>query len=202
MNYQELLKRISIEDKDILNVYQYGSRTYRCDRKDSDFDFQIVLANKSNEQFSDNLINVNFYTPTEFEERLNNHEISALECHFLHEDYIWKELLKYSFKLDLVKLRHALSAKSSNSWSKAHKKLTIEKDYDPHIGKKSLFHAFRIIHFGIQIAGEGKIYNYSECNDLFNEIMNTYDDWQTLFETYKTRYNKLCTEFRLLAPKL
>ena len=202
MDYRELIKRIKIDDKDILNVYQYGSRVYKTNRNESDWDFIIVLNNKTNEQFSDNLINVNYYTPLEFEERLNNHEISALECHFLPEEFKWKELLHYSFKLDLVKLRHALAAKSSNSFSKAHKKLTVPKDYDLNIGKKSLFHAFRIISFGIQIAEEERIFNYSECNDLFNEIMSAYNNWDSLFEIYKPRYNELCSNFRLLAPKI
>ena len=84
----------------------------------------------------------------------------------------------------------------------AHKKLTVPKDYDLNIGKKSLFHAFRIISFGIQIAEEERIFNYSECNDLFNEIMSAYNNWDSLFEIYKPRYNELCSNFRLLAPKI
>ena len=201
MDLKDLIRRIAVDEKDVLNVYQYGSRVYGTNRSNSDWDFIIVLNNKIRDQFSDNQINVTFYTPLEFNEKVVNHEISVLECIFLPDYMVWKEQMRFQFKLDLVKLRHSLSAKSSNSWVKAKKKLTIPADYDLNIGKKSLFHSMRIIHFGIQIATAGSITKYNECNDLFNEIMNTYNDWDSLFDNYKERYNNLMSEFRKVAPK-
>jgi predicted nucleotidyltransferase len=206
MDFSEVLKRTGLNNSDVVNCYQYGSRVYGNFRKDSDYDFIIIVKNKKEDQFSDNLINVNFFTPDGHQHRLNEHEISALECHFLSPEYIWKEDKKYSFKLDLSKLRHSLSAKSSNSWVKAKKKLTVEtekgvEENPEDVGKKSLFHAFRIIHFGIQIAKSGIIEDYGSCNELFKEIMYSYSDWGALFEEYKLQYNKLLTDFRILAPK-
>ena len=206
MNYQELLNRTGLNDADVVNVYQYGSRVYGNFRKDSDYDFIVIVKNKTQDQFSDNLINVNYFDPIGHQHRLDEHEISALECFFLAPEFIWKNAQKYSFKLDLSKLRHALSAKSSNSWVKAKKKLTVEiergvEENPEDVGKKSLFHSFRIIDFGIQIAKTGTIENYGSCNTLFNEIIYTYSGWNELFEDYKKKYNYLLTEFRLLAPK-
>jgi hypothetical protein len=125
---------------------------------------------------------------------------------FLAPEYIWKNSRNYTFKLDLSKLRHSLCAKSSNSWVKAKKKLTIEikkgvEENPEDVGKKSLFHAFRIIEFGKQIAKNGKINDYGFCNELFKEIIYSYSDWNNLFEDYKKKYNNLLTEFRVLAPK-
>jgi len=111
-------------------VYQYGSRVYGNFRKNSDYDFVVITNNKPNNQYSDNLININFYTPEEHQQRIDDHEISALECYFLDPKFVLMEKKKFTFNLDLVKLRHSLSAKSSNSWVKAKKKLTVEKDYD------------------------------------------------------------------------
>lgn len=196
----EIQKRTKLNEFDLLAVYPYGSRVYGNARKNSDYDFVVVTQKKTNEQYSDTLININFYTPNEHQKRLNDHEISALECYFLPDDLALKYSNVFGFKLDLTKLRHSLSAKSSNSWVKAKKKLTVQKDYDLDVGRKSLFHSFRIIDFGIQIATHGKIIDYGSCNHLFIEIMNHYS-WETLFEDYKKRYNELCGEFRLLAPK-
>lgn len=203
MNYVEVLKRAALTDANVVNLYQYGSRCYGNFREgQSDWDFIAVVKTKPNEQFSDNLINVSFFTVAEFERRLQDHEISALECYYLPTQYIWKQTHVFTHRMNLAALRHALSAKSSNSFVKSKKKLAESVDFDPLIGKKSLFHAFRIIRFGIQLATSGSITDYSACNDLYNEIMFSYgDDWQVLFTRYKQAYNQLLTEFRLVAPK-
>jgi len=202
MTYQELLKRSGLDDANVVCVYPYGSRVYGNFHKDSDYDYIIIVKKKEKDQFSDNLININFYTIDEHQQRLDDNEISALECFFLYyneyEEY--NEPYKFRFVLDTSKLRHSLSAKSSNSWVKCKKKLTIEKDFDLNIGRKSMFHSFRIIDFGIQIATTGKINNYSSCIFLYKEIMNYYE-WTELFDVFKLRYNALLTEFRKVAKK-
>jgi predicted nucleotidyltransferase len=212
MDKNEQLKIVIDKTKlnfdDVIAIFGYGSRIYGTARKNSDYDFIVVMNNKPNKQYSDKLININFYTAEEHQKRLNEHEISALECYFLPQSKVLFDRghphnikpITFTFSLDLTKLRHALSAKSSNSWVKAHKKLTIEKDYDLDLGRKSLFHSMRIIDYGIQIATHGKIVDYGSCNDLFNEIMNCYT-WDEMFVQYKERYNKLCSEFRIVAPK-
>ncbi|NJO62620.1 MAG: hypothetical protein HC836_31645 [Richelia sp. RM2_1_2] len=164
------------------------------------YDFIIIVKKKENDQFSDNLINVNFFTEDEHQQRLNAHEISALECQFLAEDKILFEKRKFSFILNLNKLRHSISEKASNSWVKAKKKLTVPDSYDLNLGRKSLFHSFRIIDYGIQIAEHGKIVNYDKSNTLYAEIMNYYN-WDEMFEKFKSRFNKINTEFKILAPK-
>lgn len=202
MDYQELLQRANLNDNDILNVYQYGSRCYEITHPASDWDFIVVTANKPGEQFSDNKINVSFQTPEEFQQRLDAHEISQLECHFLDERFVWKKTRYFPFKLVLPKLRHALSAKASKSFVKAMKKLTVEADFDAFLGKKSLYHSFRIIEFGIQIATFGRIVDYHICHQLYKDIMYNYGtDWKPLFDAYKQAHNELMSRFRALAPK-
>ena len=128
--YAELLKRIHLKDEQIIEAYMYGSRVYGTARSNSDWDFIVIVGahDKYTEQYSDNLINVNFYYPFEHHQRVSEHEPSALECVYLPDQFILKMKdpnFYKSFKPDLTKLRHAFSAKSSNSWVKAKKKLWI-----------------------------------------------------------------------------
>lgn len=207
MTINDIIDRAGLDDANVICIYPYGSRVYGNFHKKSDYDFIVIVKKKTTEQFSDNQININYYTVAEHQQRLDDHEISALECHFLPiktlDNISWlfeKPYPNFKFTLDLQKLRHSLSAKSSNSWVKCKKKLTVEKDLDLNIGRKSLFHSFRIIDFGIQIAEHGKIVDYGSCNELYQEIMDYYV-WDDLFETFKQRYNALMSEFRKLAEK-
>ncbi len=207
MTIDEIIKRANLDDANVVCIYPYGSRVYGNFHKNSDYDFIVIVKSKTSDQFSDNYININYYTVEEHQQRLDDHEISALECYFLPQktldniSYLFeKPYPKFRFVLDLSKLRHSLSAKSSNSWVKCKKKLTIPVDFDLNIGRKSMFHSFRIIEFGIQIATHGKIVDYASCNDLYKEIMNYYE-WDELFNVFKLRYNALLTEFRKLAVK-
>lgn len=206
MELKEILERAKLNRKDLIAVYPYGSRVYSTYDKHSDYDFIIITKKKSFSQFSDNLINITFYTPEEHQQRLNDHEISALECYFLKSDFYKRQTIllddqyPFKFNLDLSKLRHSLVEKSSNSWVKAKKKLTVQKDYDLNLGRKSLFHAIRIIDYGIQIALVGRIMSYENCNEIYRQIMEIYN-WPTLFATFKKKYNESLSEFRKLAPK-
>ena len=200
--YEELLKRTNLTGDQVTNAYMYGSRVYGTFTSESDWDFIIILKATAlaSDQFSDNLINVNFFTFKSYEKRIHDCEISALECHFLDKKFVLKESHRPAFKLNKMLLRKSISAKSSNSWVKANKKLTVEKDYSDKVGKKSLWHSIRIVDFGIQIAKDGKISDYASCNYFYNEVIRCYD-WTELYEKYKQIYNNILTEFRKYAPK-
>ena len=102
--------------------------------------------------------------------------------------------------MNLPQLRHAISSKSSNSWVKAKKKFIVEEDFNPYIGKKSAFHSLRILNFGTQIAKYQRILNYSSANNYFDDIMNL-NSWDDINHQFKSVYNSLSTEFKLVAPK-
>lgn len=203
--YQELLTRIGLSDSQVIEAYMYGSRVYGTAKKTSDWDFIVVVDEKdyTTEQYSDNLINVNFFRFKSHHQRIAECEPSAMECCFLDDKFILKRQYPLYYKMLNInpdKLRRAFSAKSSNSWVKAKKKLTVPEDYNDQVGKKSLWHAMRIIDFGIQIATKGRIEDYGSCNWFYDEVMYC-KDWSEMFEKYKKRYNEMCTEFRKHAPK-
>jgi hypothetical protein len=144
-------------------------------------------------------VNINLFSQEVHLQRIAEHEVSALETLWTEPLYERRNFLK-EFSLDKSKLRHSFSSKSSNSWIKAKKKLTVERDYDAKVGKKSLWHAIRIVDFGIQIANHGKIVDYGSCNHFFDDVMYS-EDWNSLYEKYKQIYNTTLTEFRKIAPK-
>jgi hypothetical protein len=194
---EELEKRIGLK-KPSQDIFCYGSWVYGTFNENSDRDF-IVITDEVSGQYSDNLLNVSFFTKEEFQEKIWMHEPSALETYFLPKEMILKKTNNYVFMLDKSKLRIQFSSKSSNSFVKAKKKLIVQKDYNPYVGKKSLFHSLRILLFGIQIAKFGKIVDYSEANKLLIPIMRA-NDWGELFEKYKSLYNNLSSDFRKVAP--
>ena len=226
--YEEVLKRTGLHDENVVHAYMYGSRVYGNARKTSDWDFILVTMGGSGKnfewkfphtddgqkQFSDNLINVNFYSLKEHGDRLTGAEPSALECLFLPDEFKLKTVEAFDAVDDKVRqlfgdknermmaaLRHSFSAKASNSWVKAKKKLTVEKDYNDTVGKKSLWHSIRLMDFGRQIAEHGSIVDYGSCNHIYDEVMY-WKDWTEMYDKYKKMYNEYCTEFRKLAPKV
>ena len=201
MDYATLGNYLPLPDEVILNVYQYGSRVYGNATDRSDWDFVIVVTEKTEDEFLSKDVNAHFYTGEEFQAQLMAHEISALECAYLPAAHVWKERHRFEVTLDPAKLRHSLSAKSSNSWVKCKKKLTLPNDYDLHTGRKSMFHAFRIIHYGIQLCQSGCITDYAAANAIYEEICH-YERWDDLSTRFKPRYNQLLSSFRRMAPKL
>lgn len=185
------------------NIYQYGSRVYGTIRDKSDYDLIIVSDDFfNNVECDEGQVYGTIYSSSHFQQLINEHEISALECLFLSQDKIIKKDIDFNFDLDLSKLRRSISAKSSNSWVKAKKKLIVEKDFDRDVALKSLFHSMRIIEFGRQIAIHGKIVDFTAANHLHTEIFS-YDtnDWEFFKNKYQTTYNTMMSEFRKVAPK-
>lgn len=196
---EKIIKLSNIPSSSILNIYPYGSRVYGTNSEKSDYDFILIInSNKSEVHLED--FSLNIYPVDLFKQMLQDHEISAIECislkHPLRNDY------PFEFKLNKPALRKSISEKASHSFVKAKKKFIVEKDKDIYAGKKSLFHSLRIIDFGMQIAKEGKVTNWSSCNDLWSEIIkNDSEEWDVYRAKYKPIHNSMMSEFRKLAPK-
>jgi len=189
--------------KNLMNLYPYGSRVYGTDNEKSDYDF-IAVYNRVEDknEFKGELIHVTAYSVAEFLKQIKQHEISVLECWSLPDNQVPINNIDFKFELNLPALRRSISAQASHCFVKAKKKLTIEKDLDIYVGKKSLFHSFRTILFGIQIAEQGKIVDFSAANAFYDAIvLSPRCDWEYLKATWKPEYNKLMTEFRKLASK-
>lgn len=200
-----IIKDFDLNELGILNVYPYGSRVYGTAGYQSDYDFIIIMKNKSIEKDymdSRNNKNITIYQENSFIDLIGRHRIFALECFFLPKEKMLKCDKDFNFKLNLKTLRSSISEKSSQSWVKAKKKFEVEIDRNIYIGKKSLFHSLRIIDFGCQIAEFKTIKNYSSSNYLWNEISsNPSENWNDYYSKYHDLFNSTMTEFRRLAPK-
>ncbi|MNJ90168.1 hypothetical protein D3C87_77620 [compost metagenome] len=187
---------------EVLNIYLYGSKVYGCNPT-GDNDYIVVVEGQNiEEQLISNDDDFTLYSKDVFQQKIDSHDISILECIFLPKDKILQEKHKFSFELNLENLRKEASSKSSNSFVKCKKKLMSNEERDIYIGKKSLFHSLRIIMFAIQIAKFQKIIDYAEANDYWEEIVyNEINDWDFYKKKYQPILNSLTTEFRKLAPK-
>lgn len=189
----------------ILNIYRFGSHVYGTNHENSDEDF-IIITDESKPISED--INKKYFTYIEFQRLVDNHDIQALECYFLPNHFKIKETLNgFKFNLDKAKLRVSISTVTNGAWVKGKKKLTVMADYDKYLAIKSLFHSIRILGIGIQIATHGRIIDYSEYNWFLKDLLKLgeqyehHELWDVIDSKYRSFYNKLNTEFKILCPK-
>ena len=226
MNIQNDFEKIKtiflLKDYDLLSIFPYGSRVYGTNSDKSDYDYIAVFKDGtvkddfslekyvfkdqilSTDNCTDKFIsyNIHTYNYSTFVKLIEKHKISALECIFLPKEKLLCDRKKFNFTLNITTLRSSISEKASHSWVKAKKKFEVEKDKNIYIAKKSLFHSFRIIDFGKQIAKNGQIADYSSMNNLWFDILNNEsEDWKDYFNLYKIKHNESLTEFREMAPK-
>jgi predicted nucleotidyltransferase len=124
--FDEILTLTALKATDVLACYAYGSRVYGTATAASDYDF-IVVADAEEREINDGTMNIHVDHPDNFQRRLREHDISCMECYFLpvRRDFIFKGR-PWNFELDRQQLRHAISAKASNSFVKAKKKIMVE----------------------------------------------------------------------------
>lgn len=189
-------------------VYLYGSHVYGTARPDSDCDAIVILKAKVESHDSLDISTVEGQTwslkvhdKDTFQAALDRHEVYALECVSLPSAFVILQPPKpWNVKIRLDKLRETFSEKVSWDMVRAKKKFEIE--HDLRRGKKSLWHALRILHFGKQIAKDGRVTNFAEANGYWEEIFtNPSVNWSDYKEVYQPIHNKLSSEFKLVAPK-
>lgn len=185
-----------------LNIYEYGSVVYGTyiDGK-SDKDYIVIVPNEyiiNTAQVEYGNCHYNIFHVAQWQQKLNNNEVDAIEVYFMPKKHVIKESIVFTTELFQSKIREQFSRTASNSWVKCKKKLVVEDSFNPRVGKKSLWHALRIIEFGTQILLKGSIQNYGSLNYLYDEIVNNdNNNWEHYQNNYQTIYNKMKTVFRL-----
>ena len=195
-----------IDPDKVVGVYPYGSRLYGTAGEKSDLDLVVIVDMIKNDylQYETDDLDIHFMSINHYKNKLKEHDIMALECFYNPSPYLEYPV---QFQLDKPTLRKSISAICSNSWAKAGKKLELSEE-DDYIGLKSLFHSFRILTYGIDMAREDKIdftkVGNTSTVDFWNEIVGYYKQgfkWNDFKEIYKQEHNHLATTFRELAPK-
>ena len=179
-----ICKELNFDIDDIWNIYPYGSKVYGTNREDSDDDYIIVFKTSllRSGSFKDNAVSNHSksiqgtpYSKGGFIDAINNYMMPALEAISLDDDQIIKK--KFNFKINKFyekELIKKVITQSSNSWHIADKRWVIEKDSEEIslVVKKGIWHAIRILIFGIQMKKYQKIMVFDEANHLFKEIVD------------------------------
>jgi predicted nucleotidyltransferase len=189
-----------ISDKSVLNIYVFGTHLYGCASENSDVDYIVITSDDllDRENIKCGKHDFNLYSEKTWVEKCKNNHINALEVISISDaKFIIKETVRFDVIINPIKLRQSISATVSNSWAKANKKLNVEKDYSPILAKKSLWHCFRILLYGIQVAEFGRIVDFNTANYLYEEIINSDEtNWKFFKNKYQEPLNNLRTKFR------
>lgn len=204
-------------------IVERGSVVYGTISPSSDIDVLAVVSDDYDEvlsQYENGIFQESSFHPSylahdkdweyislsNFKKQLEQHTVLAMETISTPEDHLLfydseRFNIGQPLKLDKWKIRQEFSGKASNSWAKAHKKMTVEKDLDIYRGKKSLFHSLRILNFGIQICEKGYIYDFSQANQYWHDICISDKTWDEYKAIYKPIYNELRSKLAAVAPK-
>lgn len=177
----------------------FGSLLYGTNTDKSDIDIIVIDDDLKGQSRDQGGYDFQFISEVSFRNHLKKCDIKSLEFFFSNQKHLKIKITEKD--IDWTQLRSSISERSSHSFVKAKKKF---KDQEFYIGKKSLFHSLRILKFGIQLAQHRKITNFAEANELLIPILShpqTPEELEALLTYYKTLYNELHSQFKLLAPK-
>tara|TARA_R110000796_G_scaffold248124_2_gene374543 strand:- start:6554 stop:7213 length:660 start_codon:yes stop_codon:yes gene_type:complete len=173
---EHILNELGIEG-DVIAIYPYGSQIYGTATEDSDHDYIIVMkgAMLDNGAFKNNAIsNEDYsiqgtvYSRGGFLDAINRYEIAALECLSLDDSQV--VFKKWPFKVtnwNNGRMIKQIIRKASDS---RHYSKMASKNGDGERAIKSMFHALRILHFGLQLKEHQKIVNFQECNEMYKDF--------------------------------
>lgn len=210
--------------KDAIWIVERGSIVYGTVNAHSDIDELVIVPDKYKEflsgyeknmfeyrhssEISSTKTDTQYVCESDFQQMIDNYDVMAIEtvcAPTKHTLYFNGDKCHIDSRkpYDKWKIRQSFSGTASNSWAKAHKKMTVEKDLDMYRGVKSLFHSLRILMFANQICETGDIYDFKEATHLWPEMYDHINDWkwEDYKEAYKPMYNQLRSKLTILAPK-
>lgn len=179
---EDIIKSLKIEEE-VLAIFPYGSRVYGSANENSDYDYIVVTkgAFLKSGGFKQNAISSEdkkiqgvLYSRSGFIDAINNYEIGALECLSLDPSFV--VLSKWPFKVQKwseKEMVNKIIQKASASWYIASEQ---SKGGWKDSAKKGIFHALRILMFGVQLKENQKIVDFSEANKLKEEINRLPED--------------------------
>ena len=177
MTKEHILGELGITG-DVLAIFPYGSQVYGTAGPESDHDYIIVMksAMLDNGAFRNNAISNDdrtiqgvVYSRGGFIDAINNYEIGALECLSLPDNMVIHK--KWPFKSYNWNEKAMVKAIISKASSSRHNADQQSKNGNKVIGKRGMYHALRILNFGVQLKRAKKIVNFKACNDMYFEMM-------------------------------
>ena len=193
-----ICSELGIDYSQVLNIYPYGSKVYGTADEHSDDDYVIVYktsflpsgAFKDNDISSkDRKIQGTCYSRSGFIDAINNYQISALECIFLPEEKVIQKKMNFQMsKLDNKVMAKKIISLASSSW---HFSTLAFRDNHYESCAKNIFHALRILEFGLQIKKHGRIQDYSSMNKTRKKIFSLPPDPKDYYKTFMKLSNAI-----------
>lgn len=82
----KILERLKA-DKNVLNIYTYGSAVYGLRNEKSDIDYIVVVNEKDKEMEKVGIIDFYYYSKEKWKELADRNNIAFIECIFLDNKY-------------------------------------------------------------------------------------------------------------------
>eukprot|EP01080_Neovahlkampfia_damariscottae_P007015 gene7015-11180_t len=188
-----------IPDK-IYAIYQFGSRVYESNSKNSDYDLFVVYGEKyldlviENQKFN---IGAHLNDIKTFKKFMKTHNACIVQVLFLPEKFILfenKEMKTFrkNFMISMKKLERGFLRVESICILKSKREFNTDKKKS----LKNLVHGIRFLLFGIQIAKTGKIYDFTVGNKYHKFMMSLeFDNWDEYYKKFEQHYLQFHQEF-------
>jgi hypothetical protein len=188
---EEICTALKIDYTQILNIYPYGSKIYGTSTADSDEDFVIVYKSSflPSGAFKDNAISSEdrkiqgtCYSRSGFQDAINNYQITALECIFLPEEKIIQKKMNFKMNKFVDKdFVYNIIKTASASWYIG---LQAWKNQNIEFSKKNMYHALRILRFGLYIKETNSI-NYYKAKKYKELVYNCEKQYKPFRHHYR-----------------
>jgi len=200
---EHILKELNITDK-VISIFKYGSQVYGTADEKSDSDYIIVMMSSmlkdgsfrssSPRSNSDKTIQGVIYSRGGFMDAINTYDIAALECISLGDEAVIKNIWN-NFKVTNWNEKEMIKKVIQKASASRHVADQQAKSGNKDRAKKGMFHALRILHFGLQLKEHRKIVDFGACNDMHFEFKNMdVDDFDT--RDYYREFDELLAKLR------
>ena len=168
----------------IWNIYLYGSRVYGTNTAQSDYDFLVLVSSQNDHrEYNDGKCNIHAKNYDIFKDELWDYNMLAMECIYappfakIQETMDFKQNMSKIYRREsAIELKRQSLSQSHAAWVRA-KMMLVGSDI--HRGMKSAWHSLRILMFARQILEKGEIYNFSEANEIWDEVKGSSEvDWR------------------------
>jgi hypothetical protein len=169
VEYQDVLKASGRADRDVSAAFRVGSRVYGTYTPDSDHDFVLMLnVREHNELIRKPNINVTMRGFQDFAFSIKEGNIFTLECLFAPSAHVLKKDPWMST------FTPANIPEKDRKWAAVSALEKASADYNKGIkvnDPKRVYHAFRVLDFGIQVVESGRIYDFAAAKKIYETVM-------------------------------
>jgi len=164
---QRIISATNLNENSIKNIYFLGSRIYRTNNQDSDYDFTVVAQTNTREQmYNDGLYQIKVINIEKYNEDLFNCEFPTIEFRFLPKYAKIKETINSQPEINLERLYSSLNNKINSNFNTLERYFSNNNSY--YLINKLIFHTLRILVFSIEIAKNKNIKDFTVANEYYN----------------------------------